>query len=51
MKSKKSRVKFQKQFAETNEELRQPIFKIDNLTTATSDQDVAGGEPHSTLQA
>ena len=37
----KSRVKFQKQFAKTDEELRQAKLKIDDLTTATSDQYVA----------
>ena len=41
MKSKKSRVKFQKQFAETDEELRQAKLEIDNLITATIDQYVA----------
>ena len=38
MKSKKSCVKFQKQFAETDEELRQAKLEIDDLTTATIDQ-------------
>ena len=41
MKSKKSRVKFQKQFAETDEELCQAKLKIDDLTTATFDPYVA----------
>jgi len=37
----KVRVKFQKQFAKADEELRQAKLKIDDLTNSTSDQYVA----------
>jgi hypothetical protein len=37
----KLRVKYQKQLAKTDEELRQAKLKIDDLTTATSDQYIA----------